>query len=90
MKFITAPALIFCAATLAVANPTQSSSYQVPLAETKANDNNMAAAIKDAIPGHNDATYGSIPKEDQAFEIEFLEIAPTPILAYVLGCFAVR
>ncbi|KAJ5754163.1 uncharacterized protein N7511_008316 [Penicillium nucicola] len=29
--------------------------------------------------GHNDAVYDVMPKEDQLYSIEFLEIAPTPI-----------
>lgn len=33
------------------------------------------------IPGHNDAIYDVVAKEDQALKIEFLEIAPTPIIA---------
>ena len=36
---------------------------------------------QDKVPGHNDAIYDIVPKEDQIMEIEFLEIAPTPILA---------
>lgn len=33
------------------------------------------------VPGHNDAIYDTVPKDDQIFKIEFLEIAPTPIIA---------
>lgn len=33
------------------------------------------------VPGHNDAVYDIVPKEDQLYSIESLEIAPTPILA---------
>lgn len=36
---------------------------------------------QDNVPGHNDAIYDTVPKKDQIFSIEFLEIAPTPILA---------
>lgn len=36
----------------------------------------------DKVPGHNNATYGPVPKEDQIFVVEFLEIAPMPIIAY--------
>lgn len=36
----------------------------------------------DKVLSHNDATYGPVPKEDQVFGIELLEIAPTPIIAY--------
>lgn len=37
--------------------------------------------IQDKVPGHNDAIYDTVPKEDQILDIEFLEIAPTPIVA---------
>ncbi|KAK4209273.1 hypothetical protein QBC37DRAFT_55930 [Rhypophila decipiens] len=40
---------------------------------------NGAAAIKIGVPGHNDAFYGPVPKKDQIFVIDFLEIAPSPI-----------
>ncbi|KAL2807587.1 hypothetical protein BJX63DRAFT_440093 [Aspergillus granulosus] len=36
---------------------------------------------QDKIPDHNDAIYNTVLKEDQVFNIEFLEIAPTPIIA---------
>jgi hypothetical protein len=38
-------------------------------------------AHQDKVPGNNDARYDIVPKEDQIFKIDFLEIAPTPILA---------
>ncbi|KAF2813235.1 uncharacterized protein BDZ99DRAFT_460514 [Mytilinidion resinicola] len=31
------------------------------------------------VPGHNNATYGPVPKASQLFEIEFLEITPSPV-----------
>ncbi|RYP65460.1 hypothetical protein DL770_008990 [Monosporascus sp. CRB-9-2] len=31
------------------------------------------------VPGHNNVTYGPVPKVDQLFQVEFLEIAPSPI-----------
>jgi hypothetical protein len=37
---------------------------------------------QEKVGGHNDAIYGPVPKKDQLFNVEFLEIAPTPILAY--------
>ncbi|KAB8226950.1 uncharacterized protein BDW43DRAFT_304978 [Aspergillus alliaceus] len=36
---------------------------------------------EDKVPGHNDAIYDTVPKEDQLLDVEFLEIAPTPIVA---------
>lgn len=41
----------------------------------------MAQYKVDKVPGHNNATYGPVPKEDQIFDVEFLEIAPTPIVS---------
>jgi hypothetical protein len=38
-------------------------------------------AHQDKVPGNNDARYDIVPKEDQIFKINFLEIALTPILA---------
>ncbi|KAI1744723.1 hypothetical protein F4680DRAFT_443995 [Xylaria scruposa] len=31
------------------------------------------------VPGNNNVTYGPVPKEEQLFQVEFLEIAPSPI-----------
>lgn len=42
----------------------------------------MAQPKVDKVPGHSDAIYGPVPKEDQIFRVEFLEIAPTPIVSY--------
>jgi hypothetical protein len=36
---------------------------------------------QDKVPGHSDALYDPVPKEDQLFSVEFLEVAPTPILS---------
>lgn len=36
---------------------------------------------QDKVPGHNDAIYDTVPKEDQILDIEFLEIGPTLIIA---------
>lgn len=33
----------------------------------------------DRVPGSNDATFGPVPVAEQIFEMEFLEIAPTPM-----------
>ncbi|KAL9106464.1 MAG: hypothetical protein Q9227_008495 [Pyrenula ochraceoflavens] len=38
---------------------------------------NSEDALK--VPGHNNATYGPVPKAEQLFEIELLEIAPSTI-----------
>ncbi|KAF7169555.1 hypothetical protein CNMCM5623_002215 [Aspergillus felis] len=34
---------------------------------------------QDKVYGHSDAIYDPVPKEDQLFSVEFLEVAPTPI-----------
>lgn len=34
--------------------------------------------------GHNNATYGPIPRDEQFVDVEFLEIAPTPLPVYAL------
>ncbi|PYH47507.1 FAD/NAD(P)-binding domain-containing protein [Aspergillus saccharolyticus JOP 1030-1] len=39
------------------------------------------AQLDNRVPGHNDATYDTVPENDQIFKIEFLEIATTPIIA---------
>ncbi|RAO66046.1 uncharacterized protein BHQ10_002058 [Talaromyces amestolkiae] len=36
---------------------------------------------QEKVRGHNEAVYDAVPKEDQLFRVEFLEIAPTPIIA---------
>lgn len=65
--------VVICIAALVGAQPVQ----QEPLLST---ENIMAQP--DKVFGHNNATYGPVPKEDQLFSVEFLEIAPTPIQAY--------
>ncbi|KAE8135881.1 hypothetical protein BDV38DRAFT_272528 [Aspergillus pseudotamarii] len=66
--------LSLCVAALAVlciAKPVQ----QKPLVSVD------VIVKKDKVPGHNNAIYDTVPKEDQLLDIEFLEIAPTPIVA---------
>lgn len=82
MKAIVAHVLVLCTAILTKASPVQSSNLQVLLAGS--NGNIMASAINDKVPGHSDATYSVVPKEKQILKVEFLDIAPTPILAYAL------
>ncbi|RLM00577.1 hypothetical protein CFD26_108589 [Aspergillus turcosus] len=36
---------------------------------------------QDKVPGHSDAIYDPVPKADQLLSVEFLEVAPTPILS---------
>jgi hypothetical protein len=67
--------LTLCAATLAITShakpPQQKSLFSVDV-----------MAEQDKVRGHNDAVYGPVPKADQLLDVEFLEIAPTPIIAY--------
>ncbi|RYP65608.1 hypothetical protein DL771_008216 [Monosporascus sp. 5C6A] len=72
MKSLLLPMLTLRAAQAAASPITQ----QQPLAQFEV----MAepeGAFK--VPGHNNATYGPVPKVDQLFQVEFLEIAPSPI-----------
>ncbi|GLB11816.1 hypothetical protein AtubIFM57258_008686 [Aspergillus tubingensis] len=75
MKPILWHILFLCTATLAAlakTNPTQQ--------ELLVNEDIMAKQ-DNMVPGHNNAIYDTVPKDDQIFKIEFLEIAPTPIIA---------
>ncbi|KAF9891145.1 hypothetical protein FE257_005081 [Aspergillus nanangensis] len=66
MKSILPHFLTVCAAALAIT--------QQPL---MAQENRLQVPV----PGHNAAVYDAVPKEDQIFQIEYLEIAPTPIIS---------
>jgi hypothetical protein len=82
MKSIFVQSLTFCIipTVFTLALSLNATRLQKPLAQvdTMANEE---SALK--VPGHNNATYGPIPKDSQLFEIEFLEIAPSPIPTYV-------
>jgi len=69
-----------CALSLNAA-PASHNNIQHPLAENKPITITMpgAESSKQGIPGHNGAFYGPVPKAEQIFDIEFLEIAPSPI-----------
>jgi hypothetical protein len=67
--------LTLCAAALAVTSHTK-------LSQQKSLFSVDIMAKQDKVRGHNDAIYGPVPKEDQLLDVEFLEIAPTPIIAY--------
>lgn len=74
MKSISPHWLSLCVSALAglsIANPVQ----QKPLVGED------VMVKQDKVPGHNDAIYDTVPKEDQILDMEFLEIAPTPIIA---------
>ncbi|KAF7128414.1 hypothetical protein CNMCM5793_003144 [Aspergillus hiratsukae] len=72
MKLTFLHFLYLYAATLAVlvnAKPTQQKSLLSVDVMSK----------QDKVAGHSDAIYDPVPKQDQLFKVEFLEVAPTPI-----------
>ncbi|KAJ6073325.1 hypothetical protein N7467_011410 [Penicillium canescens] len=74
MKSILPQFLSLCTAALAVLSKTNPAQQELLVRED-------VMVQQDKVPGHNDAIYDIVPKEDQILKIEFLEIAPTPILA---------
>jgi hypothetical protein len=74
MKSILPQFLPLCTAALAVLVMTNPAQQELLVRED-------VMIQQDKVPGHNDAVYDIVPKEDQILKIEFLEIAPTPILA---------
>lgn len=73
MKPIFPQVLAICVESLVVAQGV----HQEPLLSNKI----MSQLKVDKVPGHNNAVYGPVPKEDQLFDVGFLEIAPTPIVS---------
>jgi hypothetical protein len=65
--------------TAAAAAPASHNDNQHPLTKNKTITMPGAESSKQGVPGHNDAFYGPAPKAEQIFDIEFLEIAPSPI-----------
>lgn len=37
------------------------------------------------VPGNNNATFGPVPKAEQLMQVEFLDIAPSPIPVYAIS-----
>jgi hypothetical protein len=74
MKAIFPQLLPICTSTLAVLSKTNPAQQGLLVSEDV-----MVQQTK--VAGHNDAVYDIVPKEDQLYSIESLEIAPTPILA---------
>lgn len=66
--------LFLCTAAVAVLGNTQFA-LQKSLVGVEIMDK------QDKVPGHNEAIFDTVPKEDQLLHIDFLEIAPTPIIA---------
>ncbi|KAK1752637.1 hypothetical protein QBC47DRAFT_463182 [Echria macrotheca] len=52
---------------------------QDPLTEDRTSNILNTESPRERVPGDNEAVYGPIPKAEQIFHIEFLEIAPSPI-----------
>ncbi|KAL5357128.1 hypothetical protein BJX96DRAFT_143938 [Aspergillus floccosus] len=68
--------LSLCTAALASLLPKTNPTQQELLASE-----DIMAQQDNKVPGHNNSIYDIVPKDDQIFKIEFLEIAPTPIIA---------
>jgi hypothetical protein len=62
-------------ASLSSTSPTRSE-HQLPIL---ADDNaNTLPSNSSRVYGNNNATYGPVPRQEQLFQIEYLEIAPSP------------
>ncbi|KAK3325222.1 hypothetical protein B0H66DRAFT_114538 [Apodospora peruviana] len=74
--------LLFCLGAAAAPTSSHNNDMQHPLLTENKNTIIIESSNHKQIlvPGHNDAFYGPIPKAQQIFDIEFLEIAPSPIL----------
>jgi hypothetical protein len=74
LKSTFRPLLLLCTIALAVLGHNQ-------LAQQQSLVGVDIMVEQDKVRGHNDAVYDTVPKEDQLFHVQFLEIAPTPIIA---------
>jgi hypothetical protein len=72
MKASLLQLLPLCTAVLAALGETN------PAQQASLVDEDMMAKIGNRVPGYNKAVYDIVPKEDQIYQIEFLEISPTP------------
>ncbi|GAQ44046.1 hypothetical protein AtubIFM54640_001406 [Aspergillus tubingensis] len=75
MKSILRQILFLCTATLAALAKTNPTKQESLVSE------DIMAQQDNMVPGHNNAIYDTVPKDDQIFKVEFFEIAPTPIIA---------
>ncbi|KAE8366903.1 hypothetical protein BDV27DRAFT_84703 [Aspergillus caelatus] len=75
MKSILPQILSLCTAAFAALAKTNPTQQELLVGE------DIMAQQDNRVPGHNDASYDVVPKDDQIFKIEFVEIAPTPIIA---------
>lgn len=62
----------FTTATVINAFPNQKHLFEV----------GIMATLEDPqkVPGNNHVTYGPVPREDQLFDVEFFDVAPTPLV----------
>lgn len=76
---LRALAVVLYSASISSASLTPSE-HQLPFLA----DNNAKALPSNSsrVYGNNNATYGPVPREEQLFQIEFLEIAPSPFEVY--------
>lgn len=74
LKSTFRPFLLLCTTALAVLGNNQ-------LAQQQSLVGVDIMVEQDKVRGHNDAVYDTVPKEDQLLHVQFLEIAPTPIIA---------
>lgn len=70
--------LTYCTTVLAAASPILSAK-QVPLSAGTAI---MSSDQENGVPGHNKAVYALVSKEEQAYVVEALEVAPDIIETY--------
>jgi hypothetical protein len=83
MKSLLIQLLSLCAlgtALLAANHVSVSDSQQIRLPLVAAMADDTARAVK--VPGNNNATYGPVSQAEQLLDIEFLDIAPSPIPVY--------
>jgi hypothetical protein len=63
-------------ASLSSTSPTRGE-HQLPFSADD-NANTLLPSNSSRVYGNNNATYGPVPREEQLFQIEYLEIAPSP------------
>lgn len=56
---------------------------QLVMSEANSFGGGVTSGTAGPVYGNNNATYGPVPRSEQIFEIESLEIAPSPIIPYV-------
>jgi hypothetical protein len=77
--------ITWLAATTLLASLSSSTSptrgeHQLPFLAAADNADSLSSGTSSRVYGNNNATYGPVPKEEQLFHIEYLEIAPSPFV----------